>query len=136
MRNTLFLTCALVWLLLAAAASARASELVYTPVNPSFGGSPLNGSWLLGSAAAQNTFKDNRRPGYAKQTATPLQKNAERFSRRFTHRVEREILDVLFGGTMRTHDLSGNGLYGGEATVYVEVNQYGDGNTSTIDILY
>ena len=25
----------------------NATELVYTPVNPSFGGSPLNGAWLL-----------------------------------------------------------------------------------------
>ena len=35
-----------------------ATELVYTPVNPSFGGSPLNGAWLLGSAQAQNDKKD------------------------------------------------------------------------------
>ena len=35
-----------------------ATELVYTPVNPSFGGSPLNGAWLLGSAQAQNDTKD------------------------------------------------------------------------------
>lgn len=31
-----------------------ATELVYQPVNPSFGGSPLNGGWLLNSANAQN----------------------------------------------------------------------------------
>jgi curli production assembly/transport component CsgF len=122
--------------LLLGAVPAQASELIYTPVNPSFGGSPLNGSWLLGYAGSQNTFKSSSRPGSAKQPATPLQKNIERFSRRFTHRVEREILDALFGGSMRTNDLSGNGLYPGEATIYVEVNQYGDGNTSTIDIVY
>ncbi|MFI8739845.1 curli assembly protein CsgF [Stutzerimonas sp. R75] len=38
--------------------SLSATELVYTPVNPSFGGSPLNGAWLLGSAQAQNDTKD------------------------------------------------------------------------------
>ena len=38
---------------IAAAASAYASQLVYTPVNPSFGGSPQNGSWLLSQASAQ-----------------------------------------------------------------------------------
>ena len=37
---------------------AGADELVYTPINPSFGGSPLNGTWLLGNAQAQNTFED------------------------------------------------------------------------------
>ncbi len=35
-----------------------ASSLLYTPVNPSFGGSPLNGNMLLNSAQAQNTIKD------------------------------------------------------------------------------
>ena len=36
----------------------QASTLVYTPVNPSFGGNPLNGPMLLNSANAQNTIKD------------------------------------------------------------------------------
>ncbi|TPG47210.1 curli assembly protein CsgF [Roseomonas nepalensis] len=31
-----------------------ARDLVYQPVNPSFGGSPLNGSYLLGQASANN----------------------------------------------------------------------------------
>ena len=39
-------------------AATVASELVYQPVNPNFGGNPLNGSHLLGSAQAQNDFKD------------------------------------------------------------------------------
>lgn len=32
---------------------AFASELVYRPINPSFGGDPLNGNWLLSQATAQ-----------------------------------------------------------------------------------
>nr|WP_294543451.1 curli assembly protein CsgF [uncultured Rhodopila sp.] len=40
--------------LLGVAPAARASELTYTPVNPSFGGSPLNGSYVLGLATANN----------------------------------------------------------------------------------
>lgn len=43
---------------LAAAGTASATELVYTPVNPHFGGSPLNGSVLLNAAQAQNKTKD------------------------------------------------------------------------------
>lgn len=35
-----------------------ASELIYTPVNPSFGGNALNGTYLLNSANAQNDLKD------------------------------------------------------------------------------
>src|ERR1700759_2151810 len=38
-----------------AAAPAAASEMVYHPVNPTFGGNPLNGSFLLSTAQAQGT---------------------------------------------------------------------------------
>ena len=36
---------------------ALSSELVYKPINPSFGGSPLNGNFLLGKAQGQNKHK-------------------------------------------------------------------------------
>src|SRR3546814_546237 len=40
------------------AAPSSATELVYYPLNPSFGGSPLNGSVLLNSALATNKHTD------------------------------------------------------------------------------
>ncbi|MCG8672698.1 MAG: curli assembly protein CsgF [Pseudomonadales bacterium] len=48
------------WLLflLLISTSVTASELIYTPVNPSFGGNALNGTYLLNSANAQNDLKD------------------------------------------------------------------------------
>jgi curli production assembly/transport component CsgF len=36
-----------------ATGAVSASELVYKPINPSFGGDPLNGNWLLSQATAQ-----------------------------------------------------------------------------------
>lgn len=39
------------------AANISAQELVYTPVNPSFGGNPFNSAHLLGIANAQNDFE-------------------------------------------------------------------------------
>lgn len=39
-------------------APAHATEMVYSPVNPNFGGSPLNGQWLLNSAQITNKHKD------------------------------------------------------------------------------
>nr|WP_158460743.1 curli assembly protein CsgF [Pseudomonas fluorescens] len=36
----------------------QASELVYVPNNPSFGGNPLNGPVLLNQATAQNKFTE------------------------------------------------------------------------------
>lgn len=41
--------------LLCASPFAGAGELVYQPINPSFGGDPFNGSYLLGKAQAQDT---------------------------------------------------------------------------------
>ncbi|HHQ4781980.1 TPA: curli assembly protein CsgF [Aeromonas veronii] len=52
MRARLWLVAALI------APALHASELVYRPVNPSFGGNPLNSSHLLGTANAQNDNKD------------------------------------------------------------------------------
>lgn len=36
--------------------SVAASPLTYQPVNPSFGGSPLNGNWLQSQGTAQNIY--------------------------------------------------------------------------------
>lgn len=35
-----------------------ATEIVYTPINPNFGGNPNNASMLMSEAEAINTFKD------------------------------------------------------------------------------
>ena len=39
--------------------TAQAGELIYKPLNPSFGGDPFVGSYLLGKAQAQDTNKDS-----------------------------------------------------------------------------
>jgi curli production assembly/transport component CsgF len=49
-RYWIITACALLGL---SAAPAVASEMVYHPVNPTFGGNPLNGSFLLSTAQAQ-----------------------------------------------------------------------------------
>lgn len=40
------------------ATSASAGELIYRPLNPSFGGDPFMGTYLLGKAQSQDTNKD------------------------------------------------------------------------------
>lgn len=76
------------WLAGGLLGGVQASELVYTPINPSFGGNPLNGTWLLGSAQAQN---DNSAPspglgaGYAGTSALE----------RFTSQLESRLLSQL-----------------------------------------
>lgn len=41
-------------LLAVATLPAAASQLVYKPINPSFGGDPLNGSWMLSQGQSQS----------------------------------------------------------------------------------
>lgn len=54
------------------AGSAHAGELIYQPINPSFGGDPLNGSYLLNKAQAQNDTKDPDAVDYGSYTETDL----------------------------------------------------------------
>ncbi len=49
--------------------------MVYTPINPSFGGSPLNGSFLLNKAQSQN---DNQSPSNEKDFVTRFKESLER----------------------------------------------------------
>lgn len=49
-------------LLVVMPAPAIASELRFNFVNPSFGGNPMNGQWLLNTAAAQNDFRHTPAP--------------------------------------------------------------------------
>jgi curli production assembly/transport component CsgF len=69
------------------AGHVAASDLVYVPVNPSFGGNPYNGSVLLNSAQATNkhTAPSSSAGGFAQQT--PL--------KQFNDMLERSILNQL-----------------------------------------
>lgn len=69
-----------------------ATELVYTPVNPSFGGSPLNGAWLLGSAQAQNDTKD---PDAIDRASLTGQSALDRFTSQLESRLLSELLGDL-----------------------------------------
>jgi curli production assembly/transport component CsgF len=65
-----------------------ATELVYYPVNPSFGGNPINGTVLLNSAQVTNKHKDpEARSADAATQKTSLQQ--------FNDMLERSILSQL-----------------------------------------
>lgn len=71
--------------------SASATELIYTPINPSFGGNPLNANMLLSKAQAQNKHKAPViEKGYAEQFQDSLQ-------RTYLNRMVREITNMAFG---------------------------------------
>ena len=52
--------------LIVGAGAAVAGELIYQPINPSFGGNPLLGNHLLNKAQAQDTNKDPNAPDFGR----------------------------------------------------------------------
>ncbi len=73
-------------------ATSTASELVYFPLNPSFGGSPLNGPVLLNAAQAQNKYTD---PAADEAAAARLAVTAKTPLQQFNEMLERSILNRL-----------------------------------------
>jgi curli production assembly/transport component CsgF len=101
MKTTLFsqrssLAWAGMWLLgITSCGVVHATELVYTPVNPSFGGNPLNGTWLLNNAQAQNDYDD---PDLKDRTAIAGTSALERFSSQLQSRLLGQLLDNISTG--------------------------------------
>ncbi|BDY05992.1 curli assembly protein CsgF [Ferrimonas sp. YFM] len=63
-------------LLLAVSLPATATQLTYQPINPSFGGNPLNGSFLLGKAQSQNDHtKSYEEASFVEQFQDALERN-------------------------------------------------------------
>lgn len=69
---------------LCVASSGQATELIYTPINPSFGGNPQNGAFLLNKAQAQNDHKSSS--------------TEKDFVTRFKESLERNIINSITRG--------------------------------------
>jgi curli production assembly/transport component CsgF len=98
-------------LLTLATLPAHATELVYVPVNPAFGGNALNGNALLNNAQAQD---DNRDP--ASEDLGPGEKSSldsfnEMLQRAVLSRLASSVTSSIIGpdgelvpGTVETND--------------------------------
>lgn len=76
---------------LAVSSPALASEIRYQPINPSFGGNPFNGAYLLGNADAQN---DNVRP---RQEVDPIENFERTVTNSLLNRISQDITDQILG---------------------------------------
>jgi len=85
-------------LLVLATQPAGATEIVYTPVNPSFGGSPLNGPVLMNSANAQNKHTDPALESALSRLSnqTPLDQFNARLQSLVLDRIAQSITGSLF----------------------------------------
>ena len=72
-------------------AHADATELVYNPVNPSFGGNPNNAPGLLAIAQAQNPFKA--------PALTGLQSFNNSLQQAILNRLSSQSLATIFGSS-------------------------------------
>lgn len=82
------------------AGSASATELVYTPVNPSFGGNPLNGPALLATAQATNRHTDpdaDAASAAGLQDQTPLQQFNDTLQRTILSRIAASATSSVIG---------------------------------------
>ncbi|WP_028114399.1 curli assembly protein CsgF [Ferrimonas kyonanensis] len=76
-----------------------ATQLSYQPINPSFGGNPLNGSFLLGKAQSQNDHTADR------TEASFVERFQESLERNLLYSLTRSISNGEFtAGTYNTGD--------------------------------
>lgn len=72
---------------------ATAQDIVYEPVNPSFGGNPFNSAHLLGIANAQNDFRDPR----AQTSGSQADIFARQLQSRLLSALSSQIVSAIFG---------------------------------------
>ena len=90
------LICKWAWLCLVASTQfgVLASELRYTPVNPTFGGNPLNSTGLQANASAQNQTKAPEVPKAPVPTA--LEKFTDSIQSAILSKVQSTTISALF----------------------------------------
>lgn len=92
MRTTLIAASALLAL---ATSGAQAGNLIYQPVNPAFGGSPLNGSWLQSEATAQNFYQREEQRRNAIQSAIQQQTTQQSPGQLFAQQLQSQLYSSL-----------------------------------------
>ena len=76
---------------------AEAGDLSYSPVNPAFGGSPLNSSFLLGTADVQNRPKKLDQKRSEAKSTDPMLQFTSTLQSRLLSSVSDKIADAIYG---------------------------------------
>lgn len=96
------------------------SELTFQFINPNFGGNPLNGSFLLGLASAQNHFEEDK-------SKNLLEDFEEQLNRRILSDISRKLTQDAFG-----EDLQSGSYILGDFTIDIDT---GGADGITVDIV-
>ncbi|WP_408597705.1 curli assembly protein CsgF [Limnohabitans sp.] len=106
------------------AAPVHGGELRYAPVNPLFGGNPLNASGLLAIANANNDFTAPKTPD-----PTPLEKFTNAIESAIASKLQSQVITSLF-------DAKGNFSPSGTETAVgnfvISIKPGSDGNLSIV----
>ena len=70
-----------------------AQQLVYKPINPSFGGDPQNGNWLMTYAQLQDVTEDPS----ASESSSAIDDFSESLQRSILNQLSREITESIYG---------------------------------------
>ena len=101
--------------LFSASFSAFAQELVYAPINPSFGGDSFNSSHLLGIASAQNDYKD---PASTTTGNTQIDQFLRQLQSRLLSSLAAQVNDAIFGENPQE---SGTITFGDQTITFVRL---------------
>ncbi|MDD2943210.1 MAG: curli assembly protein CsgF [bacterium] len=71
--------------------SVSADELTYKPINPSFGGNPFNGSYLMSTASEQKGFKA------PEKKRNPVDEFSETVTSSLLSRISRDVAEQILG---------------------------------------
>ncbi|HUO94385.1 MAG TPA: curli assembly protein CsgF [Rhizomicrobium sp.] len=104
------------------ATSANASQLVYTPVNPTFGGSPFNGAYLLSTADSNNfDFQSNPKAAQELNSLTSQQNTAQELRQALISalisQASQTVIDSILGTNGQAQD-SGTFSLAGETITF------------------
>ncbi len=127
-------------LVLFAAADVSAQQLIYTPVNPSFGGYYFNGQTLLSEAQAQNGFTSGS-SSYNPYSQNPLDDFKNSLNRQILSQLSRQLLTNVFGEAGLTEGHYDLGDYSIDITpggdgVHIDIFDTGTGDQTTVILPY
>jgi curli production assembly/transport component CsgF len=122
--------------------TTEATELIWTPINPSFGGSPYNASWLMASAQAQNRHVEKTS---SSKKEDPFEDFEYNLKRQYIYALSSKIIDEAFGeegllpeGQTEAHytigdfriDIDGNGQ------LTIMITDMSTGSSTTVEVPY
>ncbi len=109
--------------------AAWASGLVYTPINPTFGGNPNNGPVLLSDAQTQNHFTAPKAA-----PLTPLQRFNSSLQQAILNQLSTQIKNTIFGTSLGNGTTITPGTYdAGNYVVSIAQNADGSLTVTTTD---